>query len=111
LAWLVVIGTLFFYKKRSGASRAVHPLSGQAVRSKNARYPNGRHSFTRATIVECTWADLPSRRLRFELFEDARCRRPGLRRRIFPVAVILKRFATDFFVFRRAIALGMGRAN
>jgi hypothetical protein len=30
---------------------------------------------------------------------------------IFPVAVILNRFAADFFVLRRAMDLGMGRGK
>ena len=62
----------------------------------------------RATMVLWTWPALPSLRLRFELLLDARWRRPGLRRMIFPVAVILSRLAADFFVLRRAIDFGMG---
>jgi hypothetical protein len=34
-----------------------------------------------------------------------------LRRMILPVAVILNRLAADFFVLRRAIDFGMGRAK
>jgi len=65
----------------------------------------------RSTMVTWTWSTLPSLRFRFELLLDARCRRPGLRRRILPFAVTLNRFATDFFVLRRAMDLGMGRGR
>ena len=69
------------------------------------------HSLTRAVIVSWTVAALPSLRLRFELLLEARWRRPGLRRMILPVAVILNRLAADFFVLRRAMDFGMGRAT
>src|SRR5260221_7897167 len=59
-------------------------------------------------MVLWTWPTLPRLRLRFALLDDARCRNPGFRRRILPVAVILNRLATAFFVLRRAIAFGMG---
>src|SRR3954467_12871203 len=59
-------------------------------------------------MVSWTWPTLPSLRLRFALLEDARWRNPGLRRRILPVAVILNRLATAFFVLRRAMDFGMG---
>ena len=65
----------------------------------------------RANWVTWTSPSLPSLRFRFELFEEARWRRPGLRRMIFPVAVTLNRFEADFFVLRRAMDLGMGRAS
>ena len=61
----------------------------------------------RATMVSWTWPSLPSLRFRFELFEEARWRRPGLRRMILPVAVTFNRFEADFFVFRRAMDLGI----
>src|SRR4051812_27457885 len=82
--------------------------TGQAGGTRPGSYPNGRHSIIRPTIVLWTWPALPSLRLRFELLLDARWRRPGLRRMILPVAVILSRLAADFFVLRRAIDFGMG---
>src|SRR3954447_21811010 len=59
-------------------------------------------------MVLWTWPDLPRLRFRFAFFDDARWRNPGLRRRSLPVAVILNRLATAFFVLRRAIDFGMG---
>src|SRR3954470_2440365 len=59
-------------------------------------------------MVSWTWPTLPSLRFRFELLEEARWRRPGLRRSSLPVAVILNRLATAFFVLRRAMDFGMG---
>src|SRR6476469_1615376 len=59
-------------------------------------------------MVSWTWPTLPSLRLRFALFEDARWRNPGLRRSSLPVAVNLNRLATAFFVLRRAMDFGMG---
>ena len=61
----------------------------------------------RSTMVLWTSPSLPSLRFRFELFEEARWRRPGLRRMILPVAVTLNRLAADFFVLRRAMDLGI----
>ena len=71
----------------------------------------GRHSLMRGTMVTSTWPSLPSLRFRFELLLDARWRRPALRRMILPVPVTLSRLLADFFVLRRAIDLGMGRAT
>ena len=65
----------------------------------------------RGIMVLWTWPSLPSLRFRLELLLDARWRRPGLRRMILPVPVILNRFAADFFVLRRAMDLGMGRGK
>ena len=62
----------------------------------------------RASMVSCTWPTFPSLRLRLELLEEARWRRPGLRRRSLPVPVTLNRLAADFFVLRRAMDLGIG---
>ena len=80
-----------------------------SVPVRSFAYAKGRHSLIRGSMVLWTWATLPSLRLRFELLLDARWRKPGLRRRILPVAVTLNRRATDFFVLRRAMLLGIGR--
>lgn len=60
-------------------------------------------------MVSWTRPALPRLRLRLAFLEEAKWRSPGLRRRSLPDAVILNRFAAAFFVFRRAIDLGMGR--
>lgn len=52
---------------------------------------------------------MPRLRLRLAFLEEAKWRRPGLRRNNLPVAVTLNRLATAFLVFRRAMDLGMGR--
>jgi hypothetical protein len=67
------------------------------------------HSLSRGTIVSWTSVALPRLRFRFAFLEEARWRKPGLRRSNFPVAVNLNRFATAFLVFRRAMDFGMGR--
>jgi hypothetical protein len=46
--------------------------------------------------------------LRFALLDPNKCRRPAWLRNTFPVAVILKRFATAFLVFRLDIGFGIG---
>src|SRR5438874_12372716 len=74
-------------------------------------YANGRHSLMRATMVSWTWPSLPSLRFCFELLLEARWRRPGLRRMSLPVPVTLMRFTAAFFVLRRAMDRGMGRAQ
>ena len=71
-------------------------------------YAKGRHSFMRGSMVSWTSAAFPSFRFRFELFEEARWRSPGLRRSNLPVAVTLNRLATAFLVLRRATGFGMG---
>ena len=67
------------------------------------------HSLMRGAMVSCTRPALPRFRFRLALFEEAKWRRPGLRRSNLPEAVNLNRLATAFFVFRRAMDLGMGR--
>jgi hypothetical protein len=62
----------------------------------------------RATSVLSTSAALPSRRLRFAFFADNKWRREERDRNTLPLAVILKRFATDLRVLLRAIGFGMG---
>jgi hypothetical protein len=52
---------------------------------------------------------LPSRRLRFAFFADNKWRREERDRNTLPLAVILKRFATDLRVLLRAIGFGIGR--
>src|ERR1700761_2765567 len=59
-------------------------------------------------MVSWSWPTFPRFRFRFAFLEEARWRRPGLRRRILPPAVTLNRLATAFLVFRRAMDLGMG---
>ena len=54
-----------------------------------------------------TRAALPSRRLRFELFDDNKWRREERDLKTFPRAVILKRFATAFRVLLRATDFGI----
>jgi hypothetical protein len=69
--------------------------------------PKGRFAFTRATSVLSTRAVLPSRRLRFALLLDSRCRRDERDLKTFPRAVILKRLATDLRVLLRAMDFGI----
>jgi hypothetical protein len=71
--------------------------------------PKGRFAFTRAASVLSTRAALPSWRLRLALFADNKWRREERDLKIFPRAVILKRFATDLRVLLRAIDFGIGR--
>jgi hypothetical protein len=56
-----------------------------------------------------TRAALASRRLRFALFDDNKCRREERDLKTLPVAVILKRFATALRVLLRAIGFGIQR--
>ncbi len=56
-----------------------------------------RRTSTAATVVT-----LRRLRLRFRFLHSARWRRPCFRRKILPVPVILKRFATPFRVLLRA---------
>ena len=69
--------------------------------------PNGRFAFTLATSVPSTRAALASRRLRFALFVDNRWRRDGRALKTLPLAVILKRLATDLRVLLRAMGFGI----
>ena len=63
----------------------------------------------RASSVLCTRAILLRCRLRFAFLADIKCRRDACDRRTLPLAVILKRFLTAFFVLLRAIAFGIRR--
>jgi hypothetical protein len=54
---------------------------------------------------------LPSRRLRFALFDDNRWRREERDLKTFPRAVILKRFATALRVLLRAMGFGIRRES
>jgi hypothetical protein len=54
---------------------------------------------------------LPSRRLRFALFDDNKWRREERDLKTFPRAVILKRFATDLRVLLRAMGFGIQRES
>ncbi len=63
----------------------------------------------RAAMVSWTRPALARFRFRLALLEEAKWRRPGFRRRSLPDAVNLNRFEAAFFVFRRAMDLGMGR--
>ena len=72
-------------------------------------YANGRFALIRASSVLCTTAALLSRRFCFALLDESKCRRDECPRNTLPRPVILNRFATDFFVLRRAIGLGIGR--
>ncbi len=71
------------------------------------RLLKGRFDLIRYSSVTLTCLALPRLRIRLRFLELARWRRPAREVRIFPVAVILKRFATAFFVFRLALALGI----
>ena len=68
---------------------------------------NGRFSLTRASSVASRTAVLASWRLRFALFDTSICLRLAWPRNTLPVPVILKRFATAFFVLRLAIGFGI----
>jgi hypothetical protein len=48
-------------------------------------------------------------RLRFDDLHWSKCRRPPRVRKILPVAVTLKRLATDLRVLLRAMGFGMGK--
>lgn len=61
------------------------------------------------TSQASTTARLPLLRFNLEFLHSSKWRRPALERMTLPVAVILNRLATDFFVLLRAIAFGMGR--
>jgi hypothetical protein len=72
-------------------------------------YANGRFALIRATSVLSTSAALLSRRFRFALLDESKCRRDECDRNTLPRPVILNRFATAFFVLRRAMGFGIGR--
>src|SRR5215469_13751401 len=59
---------------------------------------NGRFWVIRYKSVGWTPAALPRRRSRLAFLLWARCRRPARKRNALPVAVILNRLATAFFV-------------
>ena len=63
----------------------------------------------RAMSVLSTRPALLNLRLRFAFFEESKCLREEWARKIFPLAVILNRFATDLRVLLRAIGFGIGR--
>ena len=90
------------------AFREAEQVAGSGAAQNQAK---GRHSLMRAAMVSWTWPSLPSLRFCFELLLEARWRRPGLRRISLPVPVTLIRFAAAFFVLRRAMDRGMGRAQ
>ena len=92
------------------SAREAGQVAGSGAAERFA-YAKGRHSLMRGTMVAWTWPSLPSLRFCLELLLEARWRRPALRRRILPVAVIFNRLEADFFVLRRAMDRGMGRAN
>jgi len=89
--------------QRSGRDRG----PGLSLLAAAPSQPKGRFAFTRATSVLSTRAALPSRRLRFELFDDNKWRREERDLKTFPRAVILKRFATAFRVLLRATDFGI----
>jgi len=63
----------------------------------------------RATSVGSTPAILLKCRLRLALLDDMRCRREDCERKTLPLAVILNRFLTAFFVLLRETGFGIGR--
>jgi hypothetical protein len=66
---------------------------------KGTQRPNGRQRFRGAACPGATCLSRLARRFAFVLLALSKCRKPGVRRIILPVAVILKRLATDFLVF------------
>lgn len=62
-------------------------------------YPYGNILFTSLWSAPLISVERRNRRRRAEFFEDIRCLRPAFRRKNLPRAVILTRFAIDFFVF------------
>ena len=58
-----------------------------------------------------SWTNEALARLRFRLADlhSSKCRLPGLLRSTFPVAVTLKRLATDLRVLLRGVFFGMGK--
>lgn len=61
----------------------------------------------RGTSVGSTSADFASLRLRFADLHSSKCRRLLRVRTTLPLAVILKRFATDLRVLLRGVVFGM----
>ena len=59
--------------------------------------------------VLSTKADFAIKRLRLALLDDMRCRREDCERKTLPLAVILNRFLTAFFVLLRETGFGIGR--
>jgi hypothetical protein len=62
----------------------------------------------RATSVASTRAILLNCRLRLAFFDERRCRREDWERKTLPLAVILNRFLTAFFVLLREMGFGIG---
>lgn len=87
-----------WHEKRIGGEfvSAVQQLSLVALVHHS---PKGRHFMRAAACPGATCLSRVARRLAFVLFAASRWRKPGVRRSIWPVPVILKRFATDFLVF------------
>lgn len=69
------------------------------LRPRGGYKPKGRHCIKAAACPGDTCLSRVARRLAFVLFADSKCLKPGVRRMSWPVAVSLKRFATDFLVF------------
>ena len=69
------------------------------IQAQSAYLRNGRHCIKAAAWPGATSLSREARRFDFVLLALSRCRNPGVRRIIFPVAVSLNRLATDFFVF------------
>jgi len=77
--------------------------------NQHLNYPQGRLALMCLTSQASTTAALPLLRFNLEFLHSSKWRRPALERMTLPVAVILNRLATDFFVLLRAIAFGMGQ--
>jgi hypothetical protein len=67
--------------------------------SEVAQRPKGRHRKSIARWPGATSLSRVARRFALVLFAESKWRKPGVRRMSLPVAVSLKRLATDFFVF------------
>ena len=82
----------------------------QHCQGRRSSYPKGRFAFIRAKSVSWTRPLLANCRFFFAFLAESKCRRDACARSTLPVAVTLKRLATDLRVLLRAIGLGMSRA-
>jgi hypothetical protein len=87
------------------------PRDFEAARRISFPYANGRLALIRAPSESCTSTDLASLRFRFGDLHWSKCLRPPRVRTSLPVAVTLKRLATDLRVLLRAMGFGMGKGE
>jgi hypothetical protein len=74
-------------------------------------YAKGRFALMRGASEGLTKESLANWRFRFADLHSSKCRLPGLLRITFPVAVTLKRLATDLRVLLRGVVFGMGKGE